>query len=71
MANKLKTKLKTKEFYCVKCRKRRTGHDIKLVHIKNKKVGKIPALKSKCGKCDTNMTKFVSRDSVESLKKKL
>jgi hypothetical protein len=70
MPNKLKSKLKTAEFYCVKCRKRRSGQDIKLVSIKNKKVGKIPALKSKCSKCSTNMTKFVRRDAVESLKKK-
>lgn len=64
----LKTKLKLKEFYCVMCKKRRVGKDIKLSSAKNYKVGKIPMLKARCPKCDCKMNKFVRRDAVDSLK---
>lgn len=65
----LKKKLGLKEFYCVMCKKRRVGKDIKVSSAKNYKVGKVPMLKAHCPKCDCRMNKFVKRDSVASLKK--
>ena len=64
--------MKSNEFYCVKCRKIvKVGNDvICFTFIKNKRVGKIPALKAECNKCETNLTKFVKVDDVEKLEKK-
>lgn len=64
---KLTSKLKEGEFYCVSCRKRCKGDSIKVKKIRNKKLGPIPALKSKCPKCDTNVTKFIKWDSEKDM----
>lgn len=52
-----------RQFYCVKCKKRVTAKadDIEFVRYNNSKMpdGYIPALRSECPKCDTNMTKFI------------
>jgi hypothetical protein len=58
----LKTKLKSDEFYCVKCRKRQIGDKITLkIYNNNYKRKAIPMLKSKCPKCGTNMNKFTKK----------
>lgn len=64
--------MRQNEFYCVKCRKivKVGNDDICLTFIKNKRIGKIPALKAECNKCETNLTKFVKVDDVEKLEKK-
>ena len=64
--------MRENEFYCVKCRKvvKVPKDDICLTFIKNKKIGKIPALKGECAKCDTNLTKFVKVDDAEKLENK-
>lgn len=64
--------LKVNEFYCVSCRKRVTlkDADICVKVYANKKTGATPALRGKCSKCDTNVTKFIARDKAESLIKK-
>ncbi len=52
----LKGKLKKDEFYCVACRKRVVGEDIK------KAVARVthqPMLKGICPKCDNKVVKFV------------
>ena len=66
----LKSKLKKNEFYCVSCRGRVSvdKDDIRVKMIKNKKVGSIPALKGQCGKCDTNLTKFIKRSAAAKAK---
>ena len=60
------------EFYCVKCRMKVKILDknICMTYINNKKIGKMPALKAYCKKCDTNLTKFVKRDEGKKLDKK-
>lgn len=65
---KLKSKLKQNEFYCVSCRKRKgcKPADIRVKKLK----GRIPALKSKCGKCGTNLTKFIKHADYGKLSKK-
>ena len=72
--NKLRTKLKENEFYCVSCCRRvKCNHDdIRFKNIKNKRAigNKVPALKCVCKSCDTNLTKFVKRKDTERLKKK-
>jgi hypothetical protein len=64
----LKKKLGLKEFYCLMCKKRRVGKNIKVSSAKNYKVGKVPMLKAKCPKCDCKMNKFVKREDVDYLK---
>lgn len=72
--NKLRTKLKQTEFYCVGCcrRVKCSADDIKFKQIKNYKApgGKVPALKCYCDGCDGNLTKFVKRKDAAKLKKK-
>ena len=64
--------MKVNEFYCVKCRKivKLNNSDICVETIKNKKIGNMPALKSNCKKCDTNLTKFVKVSDKDKLVKK-
>ena len=60
------TKLKEKQFYCVKEGKPVTAHedDINVIDLKNRKAigGKVPSLVTYCPKCDTRLYKFISRD---------
>lgn len=64
--------MKTNQFYCVSCRKKVSilSDNICLKYINNSRVGKIPALKGECNKCDTKLTKFVKRDDAKKLEKK-
>lgn len=64
--------MKTNQFYCVSCRKKVivSADDICVKYIKNSRVGRIPALKGECSKCDTKLTKFVKRDDAKKLEKK-
>jgi len=64
--------MRVNEFYCVKCRKivKIGADDICLTYLKNKKIGKVPALRSECRKCDTNLTKFVKHASAKKLEEK-
>lgn len=68
------THLRQNQFYCVKCRARRTAPENSMyVKIyKNKKMagGKVPALKAECSKCSTPLTKFIKHDSVDKMVKK-
>lgn len=68
----LKTKLKETQFYCVSCRKRVNGDNIKLKMLRSpkRKNGRAPALRAKCMACDTNLTKFVAERKVPALKAK-
>lgn len=74
MPTKLKSPLKEREFYCVKCRKRVTcpKADISVKVYKNKRssTGKSPALVCFCHKCDCNLTKFIKRTKEKALAKK-
>lgn len=72
MPSKLKSPLKERDFYCVKCRKRVSAKskDICIQFFDNKKRGKVPALRGKCSACGTMLTKFVAMKKVEMLKKK-
>ena len=66
-------KLKQREFYCVKCRKRVSvpADDICVTVYKNKKVkGGVPALVGACKKCDTNVNKFIKRNDKDKLSDK-
>jgi len=65
MPNKLKTKLKQQEFYCVKCRKRckSTKNDICIVEFKNGS----NAMEGQCSKCDCMMYKFIKDKDVDKL----
>jgi hypothetical protein len=60
------TKLKEKQFYCVKEKKRITScsDNIAVIDLKNKKAltGKVPALVTECSNCDTRLYKFIPRD---------
>ena len=70
MPRSLTTKLKQREFYCVKCRKRVAvpANDICVTVYRNKKVkGGVPALVGSCKKCDTNVNKFIKRNDKEKL----
>ena len=69
-SHKLKKRLGVQEFYCVRCKRRQKGNDIKLSSVKNYKIGKVPMLKAECPKCECKMNKFVKRDDVPALKKK-
>ena len=68
---KLKTKLRTNQFYCVKCCTRITPkeNDICVKKYKNDRSrdGYIPALKSYCSKCDTPLTKWIKYDDFNHL----
>jgi hypothetical protein len=62
--NKLKA---DDDFYCVRCREKCKGNDIKLKKFKNGRYG----LQGICSKCDnTTVTRFVSNSDVERLKSK-
>ncbi len=70
--NKLKTKLKQQEFYCVACCKRVKAHadDICVKVFKNANDRKTPALRATCPKCGTNLTKFIKHDATERMQVK-
>ena len=62
-------KMKKRQFYCVLCQRKVTSSkdDMYVKVYKNKKsyYGETPALKSKCKRCDTNLTKWISYDNEE------
>jgi len=60
--------MKTNEFYCVACRKIVTigSSNICVTKLKNGR----HALKAYYAKCDCNLTKFISDDSVSKMKSK-
>ena len=65
--------MKQNQFFCVMCSKKVMcdKDDIHFKRIKNKKIkGGVPALKCKCKKCDTKLTKFVKKADANMLKKK-
>jgi len=68
----IKMVMKEKQFYCVACRKKVTlpEDDIKFKNLKNYKRGKVPALKGRCVKCDTKVTKFVKVKASKGLSQK-
>lgn len=54
-------KLKQNQFYCVSCQKRITikdKDDIRIAVYPLKNRIKMPAMRSVCPECDTNLTKF-------------
>lgn len=55
-SNPLKGKLKQNEFYCVSCRARAKGDDVK--NAKARKTGQ-PMLKGFCVRCENKVAKFV------------
>lgn len=61
------TKMKKRQFYCVKCRKKRMADkdDIYVKIYKNRKSyhGETPVLKGECYTCGTPLTKFISYDN--------
>jgi len=63
-------KLTERQFYCVKCKARRTipAEDICTKVYSNKRMydGKVPTLKAEC-KCGTSLTKFVKHDAYDKL----
>ena len=59
--------MKSNEFYCVSCRSKVTL-PAKHIHVATLRNGK-PALRSKCTKCKTNVTKFIKVDDVSKMKK--
>lgn len=67
-------KLKQQQFYCVKCKAKRTvkAGDICVKVYRNKRMydGKAPSLRSECPKCGTNLTKFIKHDSTERMQDK-
>ena len=71
MPNKLKTKLKQNQFYCVKCRSRTTVSTgdmcVKLYKNHRAKHGYTPTLKSYCMTCDTPLTKFIKYDDTKKM----
>ncbi len=71
-ASPLRRKLAVNEFYCVSCRKavKCNPDDMGVKVYKNPKTGASPALRSACSKCDTNLTKFIPRDSLAKMKEK-
>lgn len=69
----LRSKLKADEFYCVSCRKRvhSKNDDICVKVYRNRRTNSsVPALKGQCAKCDTNVTKFISHDKIDSMRDK-
>lgn len=70
MPSKLKTKLKENEFYCVSCRGRVNvnNDDICVKIYNNSRTGLMsPALRGKCTECNTNLTKFITHSSVNTM----
>jgi len=70
MPSKLTTKLKQEEFYCVSCRGRVKveGGDICVKIYNNSKTGRsTPALRGRCSKCGTNLTKFIKTTSTSAM----
>lgn len=68
---KLKSPLKANEFYCVKCKGRCVGEDIKLKYVSNsKRSGKVPMLKGKCRKCDCTVVKFIKQSVADRMRRK-
>ena len=65
------TKLKQKEFYCVKCRRRVTCNTedicVKIYKNKNMVGKKVPTLFSECPYCETNLNKFIKHDLTEKM----
>lgn len=61
-------RMNQKQFYCVSCKKRVTCHeeDMCVEFFKNKKRGKVPALRCQC-ECGTNLTKFIKMDDVDKM----
>lgn len=62
-------KMKEKQFYCVKCRDKvtiRANKDIRVAELRNGRF----ALKSKCHKCGTKLSKFISQKNVSKMIKK-
>lgn len=66
----LHKKLTEKQFYCVSCRKRVNGDNIKIRSVHNYKVGSIPTMKAICHRCDSKLNKFVKRSKAPALRKK-
>lgn len=68
------TKLKQNQFYCVKCRSRRTVQPssmcVKEYKNRRAKHGHAPVLKSYCNICNTSLTKFIKYNDVDSLTEK-
>ena len=67
-------KLKERQLFCVKCKQPKTvpADDLCVKIFKNKRMvgGKVPALRSECPKCGTNLTKFIKHASTASMVKK-
>ena len=65
-------KLTQNQFYCFSCRKKVTSKsaDMCVVVFQNKKIGEVPALESRCAKCETSMYKFIKHKDEERLTKK-
>jgi hypothetical protein len=55
----LKTKLKKDEFYCLSCRARAKGDNLKYKKIRNYKRGMVPMMKANCHKCDGKLAKII------------
>lgn len=71
MPNKLKTKLKQEEFYCVSCQARVKGQDICIETFRNKRVkGGVPTMVGDCPKCSTEVFKFIKHNQKTRLTKK-
>lgn len=73
MPHKLQSKLKQRDFYCVSCRKRVSvpADEMGVQTFKNKKVkGGVPALRSECPKCGTNVTKFIKKKDKSKMTQK-
>ena len=70
-SRKLKSKLTQRQFYCVKCRSRKTiqADDICVKKYTNKRIigGYTPTLKGKCNTCGTTLTKFIKHKDEEKL----
>jgi len=73
MPNKLRSKLKQNEFFCVVCGKRvkANADDMYVKVFKNKRVkGGVPALRARCDKCEYNLTKFIKHADKDKMVKK-
>ena len=68
MPVKLKTKLKEKEFYCVKCRQRCKSNPDSICVVKFKNGAH--ALNGACDNCDCSMYKFIKESDVNKFHKK-
>ena len=71
--NKLKTKLRQQEFYCMQCCKRvkLSENDIRVHSFKNNKVyGGTPAMTGYCPFCGSNVVKWIKHDDNTRLTKK-